>query len=134
MHPHSFVRYPNGNVLATFQMRGHHNEEPGALVELDPQGTVLRVADAADPKVEKFIRLYSLAVIPALDRIVVTSADMHEKDISHVVQVWRYSDFKLLKSIYLEGAEGIEPRRAAFTGRWAHGACLYFYLWFVPNR
>lgn len=109
MHPHSFVRHANGNVLATFQMRGHDNEEPGALVELDPRGQVLRVADAADPKVEKFIRPYSLAVIPALDRIVVTSSDMHEKDISHVVQIWRYSDFKLLKSIYLEGAVGVDP-------------------------
>ena len=35
MHPHSFAREPNGNVLATYQMRGHDNAEPGALVELD---------------------------------------------------------------------------------------------------
>jgi hypothetical protein len=113
MHPHSFVRYPNGNVITTFQMRGHQNDQPGALVELDPKGRVLRVSDAADPNVEKFIRPYSLAVVPALDRIVTSSADMDEKDISHVVQVWRYSDFKLLKSIYLRGPEGIdaaEPR------------------------
>lgn len=109
MHPHSFVRYTNGNILATFQMRGHQNDQPGALVELDPKGRVLRVADAADPKVEKFIRPYSLAVVPALNRIVTTSADMHKKDISHVIQVWRYSDFKLLKSIYLQGAEGANP-------------------------
>jgi hypothetical protein len=74
---------------------------------------VLRVTDAADPGVEKFIRPYSLAVVPALDRIVTSSADMHEKEISHVVQVWRYSDFKLLKSIYLQGPGGVdsaEPR------------------------
>ena len=113
MHPHSFVRYANGNVIATFQMRGHKNDQPGALVELDPKGRVLRVTDAADPGVEKFIRPYSLAVVPALDRIVTSSADMHEKEISHVVQVWRYSDFKLLKSIYLQGPGGVdsaEPR------------------------
>lgn len=109
MHPHSFVRLPNGNVISTLQMRGHHNAEPGALVELDPKGNVVRIADAADSKIEKFIRPYSLAVVPALDRVVLTSADMHEKDISHVVQVWRLSDFKLLKSIYLQGAEGIDP-------------------------
>jgi hypothetical protein len=109
MHPHSFVRLPNGNVLSTLQMRGHHNEEPGALVELDPKGNVVRIADASDEKVEKFIRPYSLAVVPTLDRVVLTSADMHEKDISHVVQVWRLSDFKLLKSIRLQGAEGIDP-------------------------
>lgn len=109
MHPHSFVRLPNGNVLSTLQMRGHHNEEPGALAELDPKGNVVRIADASDEKVEKFIRPYSLAVVPALDRVIVTSADMDEKDVSHVVQVWRLSDFKLLKSIYLQGVEGVDP-------------------------
>lgn len=117
MHPHSFVRLPNGNVLATFQMKGHDNNEPGALVELDPLGRVLRIADASAPQVEKFIRPYSLAVVPILDRIVTSSADMDEKDKSHVVQVWRLSDFKLLKTIVLpqgplgtEGVDSSEPR------------------------
>ncbi|MGB7069571.1 MAG: hypothetical protein WBD22_08760 [Pyrinomonadaceae bacterium] len=113
MHPHSFVRHSNGNVLATFQMRGHGNSAPGALAELDPTGRVLRIADAADPEVEKFIRPYSLAVLPKLDRIIVTSSDMHAKEPSHVVQVWRYSDLKLVKSIYLKGEFGVdaaEPR------------------------
>lgn len=109
MHPHSFVRYKNGNILATFQMRGHGNEAPGALAEIDPKGRVLRITDAADPKVEKFIRPYSLAVIPSLDRIVTTSADMEAKEVSHVVQVWRYSDLKLIKSIYLQGPQGADP-------------------------
>lgn len=109
MHPHSFVRWPNGNVLTTFQMRGHDNKEPGALAELDPKGRVLRISDAADPIVEKFIRPYSLAVVPALDRIVVTSADMDETEPSHVVQVWRYSDLKLIKSIFLKGEFGVDP-------------------------
>lgn len=109
MHPHSFVRWPNGNVLTTFQMRGHNNKAPGALAELDSKGRVLRISDAADPKVEKFIRPYSLAVVPALDRIIVTSADMHATEPSHVVQVWRYSDLKLIKSIYLKGEFGVDP-------------------------
>lgn len=109
MHPHSFVRYPNGNVLTTYQMRGHGNKAPGALAELDPKGRVLRISDAADPKVENFIRPYSLTVIPALDRIIVTSADMDATEPSHVVQVWRYSDLKLIKSIYLNGEFGVDP-------------------------
>jgi hypothetical protein len=109
MHPHSFVRYANGNVIATFQMRGHGNNEPGALAEIDPEGRVLRISDAADSNVEKFIRPYSLAVVPALDRIITTSADMDAKDVSHVVQIWRYSDFKLIKSIYLQGPQGADP-------------------------
>ena len=109
MHPHSFVRYPNGNVLTTFQMKGHGNSAPGALAELDPAGKVLRISDAADPSVETFIRPYSLAVVPALDRIVVTSADMDATQPSHVVQVWRYSDLKPIRSIYLKGKFGVDP-------------------------
>jgi hypothetical protein len=109
MHPHSFVRYANGNVIATFQTRGHGNSEPGALAEIDPKGRVLRITDAADPKIEKFIRPYSLAVVPLMDRIVTSSADMEAKDISHVVQIWRYSDLKLIKSIYLQGPHGVDP-------------------------
>ncbi len=109
MHPHSFVRHSNGNVLTTFQMKGHGNVAPGALAELDPDGGVLRISDASDPEVEKFIRPYSLAVLPKLDRVIVTSADMDAKEPSHVVQVWRYSDFKLIKSIYLKGEFGVDP-------------------------
>jgi hypothetical protein len=113
MHPHSFVREPNGNVLATYQMRGHENGEPGALVELSPQGKVLRISPAADPKGEPFIRPYSLAIVPKLDRVVTTSADMHAKAVSHSVQVWRLSDLKLLKTVRLpagpRGTEGDDP-------------------------
>jgi hypothetical protein len=116
MHPHSFVRYTNGNVLATFQMRGHDNDAPGALAEIDSNGRVLRIADASDPAVEKFIRPYSLAVIPLLDRVVVTSADMDAKEPSHVVQVWRYSDLKLIKSIYLQGPQGVDPAEPRLLG------------------
>jgi len=115
MHPHSFVRAPNGNVLATYQMRGHDNAEPGALVELSPAGKVLRISPAADPAGETFIRPYSLAVVPALDRVVTTSSDMHAKEVSHSVQLWRLSDLKLLKTIRLPagpGKEGEDPAEA----------------------
>ena len=112
MHPHSFVRLPDGNVLSTFQMRGHDNAEPGALVLLSPSGRVLRTAPAADPAVERFIRPYSLAVVPDLDRVVTTSADMHASDVSHVVQVWRLSDLSLIRTIRLppgRGDENVDP-------------------------
>lgn len=113
MHPHSFVRTPSGTVLATYQMRGHDNAEPGALVELSEKGAVLRVSPAADPDAEPFIRPYSLAIVPALDRVVTTSADMHEKEVSHSVQIWRLSDLKLLKTVRLptgtRGKEGDDP-------------------------
>src|SRR5687768_9032961 len=38
-HPHSFVRLPNGNVLATFQMRHGHDSagmRTGGIVEMTP--------------------------------------------------------------------------------------------------
>jgi hypothetical protein len=74
---------------------------------------VLRISPAADPKGEPFIRPYSLAVVPALDRVVTTSADMHGKEVSHSVQVWRLSDLQLLKTVRLpsgpSGKEGDDP-------------------------
>ncbi len=106
MHPHSFARTPGGTVLATYQMRGHDNAEAGALVELSPDGKVLRTSAAADPSVEAFIRPYSLAVVPAIDRVVTSSADMHGKDTSRAVQLWRLSDLKLLKTIRLPKGPG----------------------------
>ncbi|MEO7634538.1 MAG: hypothetical protein ABIS38_02685 [Sphingomicrobium sp.] len=116
MHPHSFARTPGGTVLATYQMRGHDNAEAGALVELSAEGKVLHISPAADPAVEPFIRPYSLAVVPALDRVVTTSADMHGKDVSRAVQLWRLSDLKLLKTIRLpagpSGKENEDPAEA----------------------
>ena len=45
MHPHSFLRLPNGHVLATFQHAHHgdgHTNPSGGLVEIDDQGTAIR--------------------------------------------------------------------------------------------
>ncbi|MEO6581280.1 MAG: hypothetical protein ABIN68_00535 [Sphingomicrobium sp.] len=116
MHPHSFARTPSGNLLATYQMRGHDNAEAGALVELSAAGDILRISAAADPAVEPFIRPYSLVVVPALDRVVTTSADMHGKAVSRAVQLWRLSDLKLLKTIRLapgpRGQENEDPAEA----------------------
>ena len=48
-YPHTFERLPNGNVLATFQTKGEHNEVAGGLVELDPAGNFVRASAASDP-------------------------------------------------------------------------------------
>lgn len=116
-HPHSFAHLADGRVLATYQMAGPMNDAPGALVELDSEGKFVRSSAAADPSVDPFIRPYSLAVVPSLDRVVTSSYDMYETGASHVVQVWRLSDLKLLKTIRLPGgANGLaginsaEPR------------------------
>lgn len=102
-HPHSFVSLSNGHVLATYQIKGANDDTPGALVELDEKGRVVRTSDAAAPE-DANIRPYSAEVIEKLDRVVTTSADMFMNSTvpaSHVVQVWRLSDLKLLKTIVL---------------------------------
>lgn len=113
-HAHSFVHLANGHVLATYQMKGFLNHNPGALVELDADGKVIRFSDAADPAVDPFIRPYSLAVVPALDRVVTTSADMYGAGKSNVVQIWRLSDLKRVKTVRLpEGPRGVEGVNAS---------------------
>lgn len=101
-HSHSFERLSNGDTLATYQFKGQPDVAPGALVELDAIGRVVRASDASDASVEPFIRPYSVVAVPKLDRVVTTSASMMPTDkSSHVVQVWRLSDLKLLKTIVL---------------------------------
>lgn len=108
-HAHSFVSLPNGNTLATFQQKGRDDSAPGALVEIDPQGRVVRASDASDPRVHDFVRPYSLAVVPSLDRVVTGSADMLDgSGVSHSIQIWRLSDLKLLKTVVLPTA-GMDP-------------------------
>lgn len=107
MHPHSFVRLPNGNVLVSFHMK--HGERGGGLVELDNDGHVVRSVSAVDPGVpDVLIRPYSIAVLPSLDRLVTTSSPMHFLEGAGIaVQVWRMSDLTLLKTIRLSpGSRG----------------------------
>ncbi|MCC6244176.1 MAG: hypothetical protein IT353_15140 [Gemmatimonadaceae bacterium] len=115
-HPHSFLRLPNGNVLATFQMK-HADEHvrTGGLVELTPGGALVRSSSADSPGADSGLRVYSGSVVQSIDRIVTTSTDM-EKDFfepSRTVQLWRLSDLRLMHTITLPGENGIlsaEPR------------------------
>ncbi len=113
MHPHSYLRLPNGHVLATFQ-HAHHSasQEPigmtGGLVEIDDQGNVIRSASNADPAFAgALLTPYSLVVLPELDRVVSTNSSMHAEQIFAGVtyQVWRLSDLKLLKTAYFDVGE-----------------------------
>ena len=122
-HPHSFLRLPNGNVLATFQMRhdasGMH---PGGLVEMTPRGEVVRSSPAEGPGVSEGIRPYSGAIVTALDRIVTSTTDMDAANPfrGNQVQIWRLSNLELLHTITLppgplgdEGDLTAEPRLLA---------------------
>jgi hypothetical protein len=110
MHPHSYLRLPNGHVLATFQhSHGSMNAEPlgksGGLVEIDDSGEVIRSASSADPAFpDALLTPYSLVILPELDRIVSTNSAMDGEDLFRGLsyQVWRLSDLKLLKTMYFD--------------------------------
>jgi len=140
-HPHTYVRLPNGNVLATFQyeqskadsvaqapMNGashahdavtsNGDHTTGGLVEMDERGTVIRTAAARDSGIpDRYIYPYSVLPIPTLDRALSTTTDMDEankKATSQWVQLWRLSDLTLVRSIALPpGPRGDEQQ---FTG------------------
>jgi hypothetical protein len=110
MHPHSYLRLPNGHVLATFQ-HAHDSMNPealgkhGGLVEIDDAGKIIRSASSADPAVpDALLTSYSLVVLPGLDRVVSTNSAMDDEDLFRglTYQVWRLSDLKLLKTMYFD--------------------------------
>jgi hypothetical protein len=110
MHPHSFLRLPNGHVLATFQHAHHVASDAqigrtGGLVEIDDHGDVVRSASSADPAFpDALLMPYSLVVLPKLDRVVSTNSSMHDPDLfsGTTYQVWRLSDLKLLRTAYFD--------------------------------
>lgn len=113
MHPHSYLRLPNGHVLAAFQ-HSHHDMhadtlgKTGGLVEIDDSGKVVRSASSADPSFPNaLLTPYSLVVLPGLDRVLSTNSSMHSEDVLSGVtyQVWRLSDLKLLKTEYFDAGE-----------------------------
>jgi hypothetical protein len=115
-HPHSFLRLPGGNVLATFQMRHEAaGMTPGGLVELTPAGTPVRSVSANATGLDPATRVYSAGIVSALDRIVTTTTDMHgDSPASRQLQIWRLSDLTLLHTITLpDGPRGDESRLSA---------------------
>lgn len=118
-HPHSFARTPSGTVLATYQGLASDHRATGGLVELDDRGRMLRAGSAAN-SLDPDLRPYSLAVVPQLDRVVTTSADMHGVTVGRSVQVWRLSDLTLLHTVLLppgpRGNEHLHPAEVRALG------------------
>ena len=115
-HPHSFLRLPGGNVLATFQMRhGPAGMAPGGLVELTSAGELVRSSSADTPGLDPQTRVYSAGVVPALDRIVTTTTDMDgDSRASRQLQIWRLSDLAPLHTITIpDGPAGDESMLTA---------------------
>jgi hypothetical protein len=124
-HPHSYLRLPNGHVLATFQHDHHHDGAAtvlsGGIVEIDENGELVRSSNNADGSFPGALLLpYSLVVLADLDRVVSTNSSMDPMEVfgGLTYQIWRLSDLKLLKTAYFdEGPAHIghtspeEPRR-----------------------
>ena len=135
---HTFMRLPNGNVIATYQFGDTTNAgKPGGIAEFDSKGRLLRSAsslDAAFPGAH--IRTYGLALLPASDRAVTTSSPMDSERAADVIQVWRLSDLKLLKTLEVPIVAGDSAQRYPFEMRpLADGsvlmnsyACGFFHL------
>jgi len=126
MHPHSYLRLPNGHVLATFQ-HSHDSMNPetlgkhGGLVEIDDTGKVIRSASSADAAFpDALLTPYSLVVLPELDRVVSTNSAMNDEDVFRglTYQVWRLSDLKLLKTMYFDGGDITTARSARKSRGW----------------
>ncbi|MEO7654369.1 MAG: hypothetical protein ABIS23_01640 [Sphingomicrobium sp.] len=111
--PHSFLRLPNGNVLASFQFpdRGGHGDHHsmsgthGGLVEIDNSGKVVRSVSNADPALPGETLLpYSLAILSAIDRVLVTNSPMGDDYLlsSNTYQLFRLSDLKLIGTFRLD--------------------------------
>ena len=117
--PHSFLRLPNGHVLASFQqkrgadgMAAMHDmvgmsgkEMTGGLVEIDDAGKVVRAVSNADPAHPDWPLLpYSLMPMPSIDRVLVTNSPMQDEYLLQSVtyQLFRLSDLKLLGTYQLD--------------------------------
>ncbi len=106
--PHDFARLPNGNLLVGFLrsegaspvaeekiVPGGH----GGLAEYTGGGELLRTASGGVEGLQEPVRVYAIVPMLDIDRLVTTSAPMMEDYSADVVQVWRYSDLKLLHTI-----------------------------------
>jgi hypothetical protein len=124
-HPHSFLRLPNGHVLASFQLEGHMSHAPereadagqptaampmidpgsqpgvhGGLVEIDDEGRAVRSVSTADPaRPGDLLMAYSLLPLPDIDRVLVTNSSMRDEDhTGHTYQIFRLHDLKWLST------------------------------------
>jgi hypothetical protein len=106
--PHSFARLTDSRVLATMQFGDSSRPgDPGGLAEFDASGRLLRSGSSADSAFPGArIRTYGLELLPAIDRVLTTSSPMDPEATANVVQVWRLSDLRLLRTIPVPGVPG----------------------------
>lgn len=122
-YPHDFARLPNGNLLVGFLRSDGPSPNPeeklvpgghGGLAEYTGKGDLIRIASGAADGLKQPVRVYAIVPMLDIDRLVTTSAPMMEDHSADVVQVWRYSDLKLLHTI--EVPQGKRPDGSVLPG------------------
>ena len=124
--PHDYARTAKGTRLVGYLRSNGASPNPdentspgnhGGIAEYSVKGELLRTASAAAPGYRKPIRPYAFAQLPELDRITLTSAPMMEQSWADVIQIYRYSDFKLLHTLDLKvGVDHRGKRLDGFNG------------------
>ncbi len=113
-YPHDYERTAQGTRLVGFLRSEGASPDPsedltpgghGGIAEYSQDGELIRSVSAAVPELEKAVRPYAFASLPASDRFLVTSAPMHENSWADVVQIYSYSDFSLLHTLPLPVGE-----------------------------
>jgi hypothetical protein len=136
--PHSFLRLPNGNVLASFQYTAHGDHAghdvmamsgtSGGIVEITEAGTAVRAASNADPAFgNEGLLPYSLAVLPGIDRVLVTNSPMGDDYLltSNTYQIFRLSDLKLLGTHRLDPGPSLNGHVSPEEARVAADGSVY---------
>ncbi len=140
-YPHDYSRTPTGSRLVGFLRSEGPSPDPsetvmpgnhGGIAEYSAEGVLLRAVSADAVNSSKSIRPYAFAFLQDIDRFVVTSAPMMEDSWADVVQIYRYSDFALLKTIDLppgrmaDGREIEGSQNAGFGPRVLPDGSVFF--------
>lgn len=76
-YPHSFLRLPDGRIVATFQGRGGKYGAPGGVAEIREDGSPVKIVRAEiEGRDPKLAWPYSLGYAPKENRIVVSMTEM----------------------------------------------------------
>jgi len=139
-YPHDYTRTPTGTRLVGFLRSEGPSIDPaetatpgnyGGIAEYSSDGVLLRTAVAGNWR-SKPVRPYAFALLPDIDRLVVTSAPMMESVSADVVQLYRYSDLTLLKTFELPAGRRADGKvvdgseRAGFGPRVLADGSVFF--------
>ena len=123
---HDYWRLPNGNRLVGF-LRSNgpspvagDKDNPGnhgGIAEYTARGDLIRTASAAVADYPKPLRPYAFAPLLDHDRLVTTSATMMEENSADAVQIWRFSDLKLLHTLPMPKGDREHAERVPFEPR-----------------